>query len=126
MAYHVENVEITKAYDSITMYEYALVYMLSKVILCKTEKLPPLNFEQCLEARFFSEDKELHIFETEEGKKAVEVSDVDKEDIIIKKYEIAPKFCETGKKEVLIVQQYLDYDEDGQAVVALTRLKGIE
>ena len=124
--YCVEDVEITKAYQSIKMYEYALVYMLSEVILCKTEDLPELNLEQCLEARFFSEDKELHIFETEEGKKAVEVSDVDKEDIIIKKYEIAPKFCETGKKEVLIVQQYLDYDEDGQAVVALTRLKGIE
>ncbi len=126
MAYHVKNIEITKAYESITMYEYALVYMLSEVILCKTEDLPKLNLKQCLEARFFSEDKELHIFETEEGKKAVEVSDKNNEDIIIKKYEIAPKFCEAGKKDVLVVQQYLDYDEDGQAVVALTRLKGIE
>ncbi len=124
MAYHVENIEITKAYESITMYEYALVYMLSEVILCKIENLPKLNFEQCLEARFFSEDKELHIFETEEGKKAVEVSDVNKEDSIIKKYEIAPKFSKVGK--VLVVQEYLEYDSDGQAVVGLTRLKGIE
>ena len=120
------DIEKEKVYQSIKMYEYALVYMLSEVILCKTEDLPKLNLEQCLEARFFSEDKELHIFETEEGKKAVEVSDKNNEDIIIKKYEIAPKFCESKKKQVLVVQQYLDYDKDGQAVVGLTRLKGIE
>lgn len=123
-SYNLRNIEISEVEKCIQAYKYALVYMLSEIILCKTEELQEQSVKNCIEARFFSSEKELHIFETEDGKKAVEVSDRTGEDIIIKKYEIAPRFSKVGK--VLVVQEYLEYDEDGQAVIGLTRLKGIE
>ena len=124
MAYKLAEIEVSKALESRMSYEYALVYMLSEVILCKTEQLKELDFAECTEARFFSKDKELHLFETEEGMQAVEVSDEGTDDCMIKKYELAPKFSTAGK--ILVVKEYLDYDEDGQAMVGLTRLVGLE
>lgn len=124
MAYKLAEIEVSKALESRTSYDYALVYMISEVILCRIEQVKGLDFAECIEARFFSKDKELHLFETEEGMRAVEVSDDGDSDCIIKKYELAPKFSTAGK--VLVVKEYLDYDEDGQAVVGLTRLVGME
>lgn len=124
MAYQVAEIEISKALENRKNYEYALVYRLSEVILCRMEQLEEFDLKECMEARFFSKDKELHIFEAEDEKCAVEITDNGREDCILKKYELAPKFSEIGKN--LVVQEYLDYDEDGQAVVALTRLRGIE
>lgn len=124
MAYQVKEVELSEAYGKSAEYEYALVYLLSEVILCKTENLKPFPVEECTEARFFSADRELHIFGTEDGMCAVEISDDGTEDIVVKKYDLTSGFSAVGDK--LVVQEYLEYDIDGQAVVALTRLKGIE
>ena len=124
MAYQIAELEISKALERRTSYEYALVYRLSEIVLCRMEQLKSFDLKECMEARFFSEDKELHLFETEDGMCAVEVTDDGTEDCILKKYELAPKFAGAGKR--LVVQEYLDYDDDGQAVVALTRLRGVE
>lgn len=124
MAYQIKEVELSEAYGKSAEYEYALVYLLSGVILCKTEKLKPFPMEECTEVRFFSADCELHIFGTEDGMCAVEISDDGTEDIVVKKYNLTSRFSAVGDK--LVVQEYLEYDIDGQAVVALTRLKGIE
>ena len=124
MAYRVAELEISKALERRTSYEFALVYRLSEVILCRMECLKYFDLKECIEARFFSADKELHLFESEEGMCAVEVIDDGTVDCILKKYKLAPKFAEVGK--CLVVQEYLDYDEDGQAVVVLTRLRGVE
>ena len=124
MSYIVENVDIQKAYQSGIEYEYALLYMMSELILSKTSDLGEIDWEECLEARFFSEEKELHIFEENGGHVAVKVSDLDEKDILIKKYQLANKFLGIGN--VLCVKEYLAYDEDGQTYVCLTRLTGIE
>lgn len=124
MAYQIKEVELSEAYGKGKEYEYALVYLLSEVILCKAEKLKSIPIEECTEARFFSDNCELHIFGTEEGMRAVEVSDDGAEDVVVKRYDLAPKFSSVGSR--LVVQEYLEYDEDGQAVIALTRLKGVE
>lgn len=124
MAYQIKEVELSEAYGKGKEYEYALVYLLSEVILCKAERLKSFPIEECTEARFFSDNRELHIFGTEEGMHAVEVSDDGAEDVVVKRYELAPKFSSVGSR--LVVQEYLEYDEDGQAVIALTRLKGVE
>lgn len=123
MGMHVEKISLNEAHQKAETYTYALLFMISKRILCKTEDLPETDWEECQEARFFSEDRELHIFEGEEGMQAVEVSDADKEDIMIKEYELDRYFEELGN--TLLVQEYLEYDEDGQVYVGLTRLKGI-
>lgn len=124
MAYKITELEASRALENRANYKYALVYMLSEVILCRTEQLKEADFRECTEARFFSPEGELHIFETEDGMQAVEVTDDGMEDCLLKKYELAPKFSEAGT--VLVVQEYLDYDEDGQAVVGLTRLRDLE
>ena len=127
MAYKVETVtDIAKALDTEyrNNYTYALVYGLSEVKLCEMRFLKDSDLKECREARFFSVDKEFHLFETEEGMAAVVVTEEDGTDYILKKYELAPKFSEAGN--VLLVKEYLDYDEDGQAVVGLTRMVGLE
>lgn len=123
MGYKIAELEPEKAYASVRDYEYALIYMISQVKLCKTEELKETDWEECLEARFFSKDKELHIFEDEGEKKAVEVNDDGQDDIIEKKFQLDNKFKEVGN--CVLVQEYLAYDNDGQVRVELTRLKGI-
>lgn len=54
---------------------------------------------------------------------AVEVSDTGEEDIVIKEYELDGYFKKIGN--TVLVQEYMEYDEDGQVYVGLTRLKGI-
>ena len=105
-------------------YEYALLYNMSNLILDKTECIEELDFSECLEAYLFSSDRMLHIFEEDGSLKAVELADQDLENVNFKYYVLHPRFHKLGKK--LIIQEYLDYDEDGQMFVALTRLKGIE
>lgn len=124
MGYKILEIEPEKAYESIKNYKYALVYMISQLKLSKTEDLGEIDWEECLEARFFSEDKELHIFDVEGEKKAVEVCDEGQEDVVEKRYQLDNQFKNLGT--VVVVQEYLSYDEDGQIKVELTRLKGIE
>ena len=123
MGYKIKHVELTEAQMQSAFFEYALLYMISEIILCKTEELTGINWDECQEARFFSEEKELHVFETESGMDAVEISDSSSLDIIIKEYLLDNRFSNIGHS--ILIQEYLEYDEDGQAYVANTRLRGI-
>ena len=131
MAYKVDpidNVEAAKA--MITNFDYALIYLISEVILKKmdkTDKVESINWDECEEARFFSKDKEIHFFRVNGELQAVRISDAPNEskmDCMRKKYELASKFRNMGK--YVLVKEYLEYDEDGQVQVAQTRLMGIE
>lgn len=124
MGYDVKKIELECAYKKVREYEYALIYMISERFFCRTDDLPELDWEECLEARFFSGDRELHIFEGEDGMAALEISDTDTVDTVVKKYRLNSAFRKLGS--VLCVMEYLSYDEDGQIAVELTRLKGIE
>lgn len=120
-----EEINLKEVYESIHDYKYALIYMISELKLCKTEKLEEeIAWNECLEARFFSEEKELHIFERNGEKKAVKVSDEKSDETIEKKYSLDNKFKSIGN--TICVKEYLDYDEDGQIFVKLTRLEAIE
>ena len=131
MAYRVDsidNVEVAK--KMIEGFDYALIYMISEVILKKIDKtdiVESINWVECEEARFFSENKEIH-FCRENGKlQAVKTSDDKNEskmDWMQKKYELASKFRNLGRS--VLVKEYLEYDEDGQVRIAQTRLMGIE
>ena len=124
MGYEVHKLAGDAYKEKISDYEYALVYMISEMILCPVKELPELDWEECKEARFFSDTGEMHLFEGENGMEAVEVRDSDTENILVKEYCLNAKFSAVGKS--ILVQEYLTYDEDGQADVALTRLKGIQ
>lgn len=120
-----KDIALEEVYKSIKDYKYALIYMISEIKLCKTEDLKEdLNWDECLEARFFSSDKELHIFEIDGERKAVKVSDTAEDEIFEKKYLLSDKFSVLGK--TICVKEYLNYDKDGQVFVELTRLNSIE
>lgn len=124
MGYTISNIEFETMKKQILQYKYALLYMISEIRLCKTEELEELDWEQCQEARFFSENKEMHYFIDEEGQfKAISVVDTDEEDIYVKSYQLAKGFQKYGK--MLQIKEHLAYDKDGQMYVALTCLQGI-
>ncbi len=123
MGYNIRKIGLAEAKEQSAYYSYALLYMISGVKLCRTEELGQIDWEECQEARFFSENRELHIFESEDGMEAVEVSDADGNGVIIKEFLLDNRFSSVGSS--VLVQEYLEYDEDGQAYVANTRLKGI-
>ena len=123
MAYEIKRMNPEEARTYIQDYEYALRYMVSEMILTETVSLSEINWEECVEARFFSEEKELHFFRQDDRMRAVEVKDKDGRDEIVKSYDLANKFQKTGRQ--VKVKQYIDYDKDGQANIVLTRLSGI-
>lgn len=123
MGYRAEKVDMPISVGQIQEFEYALLYGISDVKLARTEELEGIDWEECREARFFSKDRELHVFEVGDGQQAVLVSDDNEEDRIVKQYEMAPRFRGIGR--VLDVVEYLIYDEDGQMRVGLTRLAGV-
>lgn len=123
MSYTAEKVDADKALESIAEYQYALVYGMSGITLCRTADFRETKWEECLEARFFDENKELHIYEEDGRRCAVKVAGMMDDDCLLKKYVLQERYFGQGK--YLCVCEHLEYDEDGQAAVALTRLTGI-
>jgi len=115
-----------EALNSYKDYKYALIYELSRTLLCKCEDIEALNTEEITEARFFDEKSELHIVLDCDSPYALCVSDgeSDFELAVVHKYMLNSRFEKIGKK--LIVKKYLEKDADGQAMVKLTRLAAIE
>ena len=124
MSYIVERMDADKALEEIEAYQYALVYMISGITLCRTAEFDNVDWDECLEARFFDADKELHIYEENEILCAVKTVGTADSDCLMKKYELQDHYF--GQKKYLCVCEHLGYDEDGQAFVILTRLTGIE
>lgn len=123
MAYQLEEITLEEAYRQAENLEYALLYRISDRILCKSKELTQDSWKECIEARIFSETKEIHIFE-QESKKAVVITELDTKDVISKQYQLENGYSKYG--DTLCVQQYLGFDEDGQAYIEMTRLKGIK
>ena len=109
--------------ENIVAYQYALVYQMSEILFCKIEKLSEIDLRECLEARFFDVDKEIHIYEEDGNWCAVKICGTEDDDCLIKRYELQERYFGAGK--YLCVCEHLTYDVDGQATVALTRLTGV-
>ena len=126
MGFNTEQRTVEWLKEHMTEFPYALLYMMSGIVFCETRELEakPIEWEECLEARFFAPDRELHMFEQEGDVTVAEISDDGDGDEEIIRYALDNRFRKPGK--TLLVKQYLDYDEDGQAFVTLTRLCGVE
>lgn len=123
MNYTIEKIHVDDVLEMLAEYQYALLYGISGIVFCKAADYDGADWDECFEARFFDEDKELHIYE-EDGKKcAVKVMGTVDDDCLVKKYELQDRYFGPGR--YLCVCEHLKYDEDGQAAVALTRLTGI-
>lgn len=123
MSYTVERIGVNEALENISEYQYALVYQMSELLFGSTEKIAEIDLEECLEARFFDADKELHIYEEDGDWRAVKVCGMEDDDCLIKRYKLQARYF--GEGRYLRVCEHLTYDEDGQAAVAITRLTGI-
>ncbi|MEG2137081.1 MAG: hypothetical protein RRY64_00340 [Oscillospiraceae bacterium] len=102
-------------------YPYALLYRLSSVTLGRTK---PVNSEELTEARFFGPTGEIHVFQGADGLTARVLAEDGADPVLDKTYDLLPAFGKT-----LTLRQILDFDSDGQAYVAHTRLldwKGAE
>ena len=79
--------------------------------------------EELLEARFFSDEAELHIFrDSEDNLSAVLIRD----EFLNDEYETCDVRYQTQSGKTLVVREYLKADEDGQMCAVLTRAAGIE
>lgn len=123
MSYTVEKIHADNVLEMLTEYQYALIYGISGIVFRKAADCNGVCWDECFEARFFDEDKELHIYEEDGEKRAVKVTGTVDEDCLLKKYELQDHYFGPGK--YLCVCEHLEYDEDGQAMVVLTRLAGI-
>ena len=79
--------------------------------------------QSLLEARFFSDAEELRLFRLDGGLRAVLAAETDGDRWLEETCEIANKDKFGGS---VTVRRVIDFDEDGQAYVAFTRLSGWE
>ena len=124
---YIRNVEADEAIQTGSKLEYALLYMMSELVFCRGKdiNLQEINFDECLEARFFGPEKEVHLFRNDDRWTAVVTEDKEDLDHIDRKYRLSKNHQNTGIGRELIVREYIGYDEDGQAYIEKTRLAGI-
>ena len=101
-------------------YDYVLINEYSKFSFGRTEDVS-LNWDQCSEAYLFNEKEQIHVFLEDNDLKAVKVTE-DASDVhyLDRNYEVSGRFNSICKE--VTVREYLNPDEDGQAVVTYTRL----
>ena len=133
MKYQLQCWDAEEAKGKINDYPYALVYELSTVYFGETKDMGDLDWDECTDARFFSESEELHFFLKDDQWRVVQVTDqatgtganggtgADHIDYI---YRLTGLFSGVGHS--VKVRKYLSEDDDGQKFVELTRLAGIE
>lgn len=80
-----------------------------------------INYDTIIEARFFSPDKELHIFPFGDEMCAVEIIKEDNDDYFEEKQMLRKRF---GKS--ITLRYYIDYEDDGQAYITNTVLSDCE
>jgi hypothetical protein len=120
-------------------YEFVLAHFYSEVLIGKTIELIDMinkNWEELMEIRFFSPAGEVHLWKEGEVFCGIECKDEKINlpvqyfnkgklfDEIIMDSPVASSYHKFGKE--LEVKQYLDYDEDGQAYIVLTRLNDLK
>ncbi|TCS78932.1 hypothetical protein [Tepidibacillus fermentans] len=94
---------------------YGLVYSYNSVQLTRIEDLL-IDRETLIEARFFNEDSEVHIFKRDELEAVIFMETEDDLDHSFSENHLLERF---GDK--LIIKHYLDYDQDGQAYIRYSR-----
>ena len=87
------------------------------------EAMKVLDLSECIEAFFFDETGEIHIYHTEDGIRAMEYIE-EADNTVIEKLYATNKYRGEGVQNV-IVREYLEADEDGQMCVVFSRLAGV-
>lgn len=112
-----------EAKSKVMTYDYALIYYMSSMIFAPITDIVDMNEEECLEAYFFNEKGQLHIYRNEDELTAREFTEEENLTVVEKKYGLANVFKGIGS--AVIVREYLESDDDGQMYVAYKRLSAI-
>lgn len=114
--------ELPELEKKAAQYPYVIAHMYSG-ILCGDSVHEKINWSELVELRAFDEKGELHVYEQNGGLKAVEILEIEdcKEDTVVKRYAVRGVVSNSAKPCYLAVKEYLEADEDGQAVVVYTR-----
>ena len=103
-------------------YRYAFIQRIGSVYIGPIEKCGGLNPDEILEARFFEDEKELHVFSYVGTLRAVVTESESGDEYIEEKQILRGKY---GKS--LTLRSYLVFDEnDGQARIGRTVFKNYE
>lgn len=110
-----KTITCEEAQQKFADYTYGIVHMMSELQYGKIEELT-VNWDELVELRAFSEKGELRLYQGNDGMVAqccIETTD-ELQNVIILEYDM-----KNGRK--LKVKEYLEQDEDGQAIVGYTR-----
>ena len=118
----IENLDFETAKRKIGEFKNSLIYYISSTELSRSVK-SEINWDQCQEARFFSETAELRFFR--EGNEWIIsiISDDGDEKTNDIEYELDNRYLSVGKS--IIVREYLKADIDGQMVIVAKRLVSV-
>ena len=104
-------------------YEGALLYYISSVELY-TSDVSTVNWKECSEARFFSNDGELRFFKNGEEWIVSEILDEEGDTYFDIRYELDNRFKSVGRS--VVIREYYEPDEDGQMVIVAKRIACVE
>ena len=123
------SAERSELKEKAAQYPYVIAHMYSD-ILCGNCVHDGINWDELVELRAFDEKGELHVYEQNGSLKAVEIPEIEnadvEEDTVIKYYQVRKSVSAVKSPCRLAVKEYLEADEDGQAVVVYTRPFGLE
>lgn len=104
--------------------KYALIYNYDSVVSDNIENTE-INGENIIEARFFSEDKEIRISNEDGSFCGTVFKEVNNQNVIKEEYILYPRAREYKDKMLfpskLKVKKYFNYDEDGQAYISYVK-----
>ncbi|MCC3867934.1 hypothetical protein [Terrisporobacter mayombei] len=109
-------------------YKYALLYYLNDLYFGDIEDMNEIKKDILVEGFFFNENRELHFFE-DNNFQGIITEHSNEEDGFYEEYLLKKRLgnkLERNKYDKIKVFNYISYEDDGQAFVKYTALKGVK
>src|SRR5690554_6339853 len=100
-------------------FQYGLLYSYDGVQLDKIENIQ-LNRDKLVEVRFFNNLEEIHVFKRD-GFEGVLFTEEEEDEVVEETHLLIGSGQDNRFGKALLIKNYVDYDEDGQAFIAYTR-----
>lgn len=122
---NLKKVTFEEAKNRIQDYDYALISEISEMLFDKVGAISEIYWDEVQEAYFFNEKSQMHIYLSDDVLEAIVYNETDEDVIFVdRRYELAGKFSTIGRE--VKERNYLEFDDDGQAFVAYSRLVSVK
>lgn len=122
---NLKKVTFEEAKNKIQDYDYALIYEISEMLFDKVGAISEIYWDEVQEAYFFNEKSQMHIYLSDDVLEAIVYNETDEDVTFVdRRYELAGKFSTIGRE--VKERNYLEFDDDGQAFVAYSRLVSVK